>query len=172
MRALTLILGCLLGTTAQAGTTVKSINQTIDYSLTESISEQILEFHGKFADTDYVVYLNLTILPADHESADYRVTGIDKTGKASKIACDGFERIKPEYGSYNFVFNPDYNHLLLSIIGEPSAKFPFMTVACEYNGAQPSIWQMRFSGYFAVSTIGIPAAEDVELRPVTPIIGG
>jgi hypothetical protein len=135
------------------------------------VADQISDFHGKFADTGHVIHLTLSISPGT-ESGDaaYRVNALDLDGNEQALGCDGFGRHKANYRTYGLVFNQDYTHLLLSIIGDPDGLHPFMTVAYDYSPASPDLLELRFSGYFVVSTISIPTAEGMELRPVTPSI--
>jgi len=117
-----------------------------------------------------MIFLDLVIHPDDsRQMTRFRVTGTDQSGANKAIACDGFARLNTDYAFYNFAFNPDYNHLLLTLKADPEASHPFMTIACEYNSEAPGQWQLRFNGYFAVSIISIPTADDIELRPVTPV---
>jgi len=173
MRLPVILIACLIATPALAGNTsaIKTISQTIDYARADTLADQISGFHGKFDADDRMIYLDLVIQPEDSEDkARFQVNGTNRNGVYQAVACDGFARLKTSYASYDFAFNPGYNHLLLTLKGDPVASHPFMTVACEYNSAVPGQWQLRFSGYFAVSKISIPTADDIELRPVTPAI--
>jgi hypothetical protein len=174
MRVAAILASCLLTTAAFAedAASIHVIDHMIDYSKQDRVTDQISEFHSKFAGAGRVIHLDLVIWPeAEAAGGSHRVNAIASDGTEKPLACDGFDWLKAGHRSYGFVFNPDYNHLLLSIKGDPDGAHPFMTVACEYTAAVPGLWQLRFTGYFALSQISIPTAEGIELRPITPVVG-
>lgn len=169
MRPFAIFMTCLLAAPA-AATEIPVISQTIDFSDSGTLTAQIESLNGALPDDGKMVFLTLLISPdTSSGDPDYRVNGTSLTGQSEPVTCDEFGRLKKLFTRYDFSFNPDYNHLLLALEVDPGAVHPFMTIACQYNGtaAEP---QLRFSGYFAVSTVAVPTAADVELRPVTPVI--
>ncbi|MFO0994034.1 MAG: hypothetical protein U1E67_19125 [Hyphomicrobiales bacterium] len=151
----------------------KTIKATIDFSKPAQISDQVQELAGALGGEETTIYLDLTVIPGGADSApDYRVTRtIAASGKSAKVKCDdGWQRFSGATSSFSFEFNPDYNHLLLQILHSGPAQAPFTTAACEYRGASGDIPVFTIQGYYAKSAIGIPTADDIELRPVTPTI--
>ena len=156
------------------GAATKTVKATIDFSTPAPIPAQVQQLAGALGGNEATtIYLELTIIPGGTDSApDYRVTRtIAANGKSAKVRCDdGWQRFSSATSSFSFEFNPDYNHLLLQILHAGPAQAPFTTAACEYRGASVDIPVFTIKGYYAKSAIGIPTADDIELRPVTPII--
>ena len=151
----------------------KTVKATIDFSTPAQISDQVAGLAQALGGEEATIYLDLTIIPGGTDSApDYRVTRtVAANGKSAKVKCDdGWQRFSGATSSFSFEFNPDYNHLLLQILHSGPAQAPFTTAACEYRGANSETPVFTIKGYYAKSSIGIPTADDIELRPVTPSI--
>jgi hypothetical protein len=152
---------------------IKTVTAKIDFSAPTQIQDQVAQLAQGLSGEESTIYLDLTIIPGGTESApNYRVTRtIATNGKSAKVKCDdGWQRFSGATSSFSFEFNPDYNHLLLQILHSGPEHAPFTTAACEYRGVSADIPIFTIRGYYAKSAIGIPTADDIELRPVTPTI--
>lgn len=167
------LFAALVMPTASLYAATKTVKATVDFSTPAQISDQVQELAGALGGEEPTIYLDLTIIPGGTDSApDYRVTRtIATNGKSAKVKCDdGWQRFSGATSSFSFEFNPDYNHLLLQILHSGQGQAPFTTAACEYRGASGDIPVFTIKGYYAKSAISIPTANDIELRPVTPMI--
>lgn len=118
-----------------------------------------------------VIDLDLTIIArVSSESAesapDYNVSVLTSASPGSApLRCENsWERLTVE-GAFRVGFNPAYNHLLLQILHTGPLVAPQITVACESRGSdsQPAF---HVRGRYVVSTISVPTAVDIQLRPV------
>jgi hypothetical protein len=143
---------------------IKRVNAVVDFSKADTIADQVQDLASGL-DGASLVHLDLTIVPAGEEAADYRVTETPPSGATRPLACESGQRL--ESRSFGFVFNPDYNHLLLDILHGPPAAAPYSTAACAVRGGS-AVPVFTIRGYYSVSAVSIPTASDLQLRPVSP----
>jgi hypothetical protein len=146
------------------------VQATIDFSKPATIAEQAEALASKLEGGP--IYLDLTIIPEQGEpegesegEVNYRVTETPQTGESRPLSCSFGDRFDSK--AFGISFNPDYNHLLLEIRHGPAEAFPYATAAC-VQGQGSSAPYFNIRGYYVVSRIGIPTANDVQLRPVGP----
>jgi hypothetical protein len=129
----------------------------------ETLSGALSGRDGKVIDLDLTV-ISREIPEGQEGTPDYNVTAT--TGQESAaVTCEStWERLETQ-SAFGITFNPAYNHLLLQILHAGPLATPLVTVACEYRGgsAQP-VFHVR--GRYVVSTISVPTAVEVQLRPV------
>jgi hypothetical protein len=151
----------------------KTVTATIDFSKTEEIFDQVAALATALDGPETTIHLDLTIKPGGtSEAPDYRVSRtLTKNGKSVGVKCGSeWKRFGGATSSFSFAFNPDYNHLLLEVLHSGPDQAPFTTVACEHNGDNPETPIFTIRGYYAKSSLSIPTAVDMQLRPVTPSI--
>lgn len=156
----------LVTPTASAATAEAKV--TIDLGNREEAARQIETLGAALSGP--VVRLDVTVRArGSGAKADYGVVR-ERAGKAVPVRCaTGPGRFPAERSSFRFEFGADYTHLLLTVEHGDATSAPFSTVACEYDpGSTQEVFFIR--GYFAVSTISVPEATDVLLRPVSPAI--
>jgi len=142
----------------------RRVEAVIDYSRPD-VGDQIGHFAAMLGPHGSIVHLELRIVPSDSEGANYRVNELD--GEASTpLNCEGPARRDGE--GYSFEFNPDFNHLILTIRHGNWIRAPFSTVACITNSRTGGT-DFVISGYYWTSSLHIPTAVDVELRPLTAL---
>jgi hypothetical protein len=151
----------------------KTVTAKIDFSKAEEIHDQVAALASALDGPEPLIYLDLTIMPGGtSEAPDYRVSRtLTKNGKSVAVRCNSaWQRFGSGTSSFSFAFNPDYNHLLLEVLHSGPSQAPFTTVACEYKGESADNPAITMRGYYAKSSLSVPTAVDIQLRPVTPSI--
>jgi|GEM_PF-3941209 len=143
---------------------IKRVSAVIDLSSAATIAEQVQGLASSLEGSS-LVDLDLTIVPSGDEEVDYRISETPPSGEARPLKCESGERL--ESRSFSFSFNPDFNHLLLEILHGSPATAPYSTAACAVRGGS-AVPAFTIRGYYAVSAVSIPTANDVQLRPVSP----
>ena len=146
------------------------VQATLDFSKPATIAEQAEALAAKLEGGP--IYLDLTIIPEQGEGegesegeVNYRVTETPQSGESRPLSCTFGDRFDSK--AFAVSFNPEYNHLLLEIRHGPPEAYPYATAACIQGGGGSAPY-FNIRGYYAVSRIGIPTANDVQLRPVAP----
>lgn len=155
---------------AAAQTAAPIIRAEIDFTDRNNFVDIIQSLGGALSNGG-AVYLDLTIRPSvEKGKPNYRVYRQRGNGRARAVSCaDGYARFTTTGERFTFAFNPDYNHLLLEIGHVQLAQAPFNTVGCDYR-ANDEYASFFIRGYFAVSVISIPTANDIQLRPISPTV--
>jgi hypothetical protein len=151
----------------------KTVTAQIDFSKAEEIYDQVAALAGALEGPEQMIYLDLTIKPGGtSETPDYRVSRtLTKNGKSVAVRCGSdWQRFGNATSAFSFAFNPDYNHLLLEVLHSGPGQAPFTTVACEFKGESADKPVFTIRGYYAKSSLSVPTAVDIQLRPVTPSI--
>ena len=144
---------------------ITKVTATVDYSDASAVDAAVEAFAEELMSAGSAVDLELMIIPGD---ADWGVSHRREGGAESEpLNCVEGERL--ESHSFQIRF-PTYNHLLLEILHAPPLIAPFSTAACVYRSDDPGRPAFKISGYYAVSSLEIPTAVDIQLRPVTPLI--
>jgi len=142
-----------------AGTRVAA---SIDFGRSETVSQQIEAFASQLTGAGSTVDLHLTILPAPAAPADYRVVyTLADGGQEIPVRCRG-ETGELVAQSYRFQFNPDYNHLLLTVRhGRPGEEVQARARCVTRRGGEPPAFVIE--GQYRGEVEEIPTAHDVTL---------
>ena len=137
------------------------VNATIDFSRTETLAEQVEKLSSEITGAGSPVALRLTILPMPGTQPDYRVSLISADGEqAHPVRCAGGEELAAH--SFGFQFNPDYNHLLLTIRHGPPGQRVQARARCVPRGAGEAP-ALVIEGRYRAEVEEIPTAYDVML---------
>ena len=150
---------------ASADAAPRRVTAVIDYTQPD-VPGQIQRFASRLGGQGAIVHLDLRIVPADESPPNYRVNEQGADGSTRPLSCEGGDRRSGS--AYSFEFNPDYNHLLLTIRHGDWTRAPFSTAACVTNGTTGNT-DFVISGYYWTSVLPIPTAVDVELRPLAAL---
>ena len=161
-----LFAGCVQGPDEQEPTggrqrSLSQVNATIDFSRSETLAEQIAEFSSELTAAGSPVMLRLTILPTGGTQPDYRVSRISAVGEQEQpVRCGGSEELAAH--SFGFQFNPDYNHLLLTIRHGPPGQRVQARARCVPRGAGEAP-AFVIEGRYRAEVEEIPTAHEVTL---------
>lgn len=151
------------GSRAAADAAPRRVTAVIDYTQPD-VAGQIQRFASRLGGQGALVHLDLRIVPA--EDGNYRVGEQGADGSTRPLSCEGGDRRSGS--AYSFEFNPDYNHLLLTVRHGDWTRAPFSTAACVTNSTTGNT-DFVISGYYWTSVLPIPTAVDVELRPLAAL---
>lgn len=138
---------------------------TVDLAAEDGGASDVEAFAAKLPDQPSLVRLDLRVRPSGPEGQeDHGVTFLTRHGEEPLDCSRGF---RVGAGATGLVagFARASTHLLLAIdLGE--APNPYLTMACTPDGSGTPVFLLR--GYFVVSTVPVPTAEDVLLTAVAP----
>jgi hypothetical protein len=149
----------------------KVVHAVIDMSKPESAVEEISKLANDLSTTDRTVYLDLAIKPAiKGEKSVFPVEReLASDGSSRRVNCESdWQRFSGASRKFVFDFNDVYHHFLFSVWHAGPLQAPFSTIACEYDSEAPGVAKFVVRGYFAKSSLSIPTAIEIELRPVSP----